>query len=401
MLSRILTSILLFLLPVPAFCQQDSLPGSNPAGGMDVKDWLAQNRWIKARPESDRFLFVIPVIGVNPSAGFIYGGGLTYTYKSQKNGKRFSMLSSNASYSTKRLVNLNVKSNLFVLGERLFLNGDWRCFVITEDTYGLGSAVKDTTQSVRYNFVRFHETASWKIFPGFFAGIGIHYDHHFNIQDNTPDTGRNISYQYQYSTGHGFDPKQYVTTGFSFNLLYDDRDNQVDAYKGYYGNINYRVNETAFGSSKNSTMLLTEFRAFYPLDGEKDRHILAFWLYGNFVTSGNVPYLMLPALGYDQRQKTGRGYAFGRFRGEDMVYAESEYRFLISSRTGILGGVIFSNLTSTSDNENKIKLLNYVQPAYGTGLRVLLDKISRTRLQLDVAMGQNRVVFYFGIRETF
>ena len=85
----------------------------------------------------------------------------------------------------------------------------------------------------------------------------------------------------------------------------------------------------------------------------------------------------------------------------DMLYAESEYRFNISPRTGILGGVIFANLTSTSDKENNIELLNYIQPAYGTGLRIMLDKESRTRLEFDAAVGKGKIGFYFGIRETF
>ena len=131
--------------------------------------------------------------------------------------------------------------------------------------------------------------------------------------------------------------------------------------------------------------------------------ILAFitnWLYGNFVVSGAVPYLSLPALGYDQRQRTGRGYAFGRIRGEDFLYAESEYRFSLSPKTNILGAVIFANLSSTSSRANNIALLKYIWAAYGAGLRIMLDKESRTRLNFDAAMG-TKFEFYIGIRETF
>jgi hypothetical protein len=382
------------LLSISGFCQVDST--------IDIRNWLAQHGLGKPKPAKNSFLFLLPVVGVNPSSGFIYGIGLTYTYKPKGMGDMLSTISSNFSYSAKKLMNLNVKSNLFAFGDKLFLNGDWRYFIISETTYGRGSSLKNTGQSLRYKFIRIHETASLKVVSNLYAGIGIHYDHYFDIDDKTVDTGgTNISYHYQYSISHGFNPKQYVTSGFSLNLIFDNRDNQINTYKGYYINVNYRIDKTFLGSSKNNTILLTESRFFIPLDGKRHRHILALWFYGDYVISGNVPYLMLPAIGYDQRQKSGRGYPFGRFRGENMLYGESEYRFPISYKTGILGGVIFTNFTTTSSQEDKIRLLDYIQPAYGAGLRIMLDKKTRTRLELDVANGNGKLGLYFGIRETF
>ncbi|MBK6967539.1 MAG: hypothetical protein IPH20_27485 [Bacteroidales bacterium] len=48
---------------------------------------------------------------------------------------------------------------------------------------------------------------------------------------------------------------------------------------------------------------------------------------GNFATNGEFPYLMLPATAYDQRGRSGRGYTQGRFRGNNFLYGETEYRF--------------------------------------------------------------------------
>jgi outer membrane protein assembly factor BamA len=393
-ITLFLSAVSGIFLSTKGFCQEGAK--------MDMRDWLAKRGLEKPRPAKNNFLFLLPVVGANPSAGFIYGAGLTYAYQSKDESTRLSTVSSNASYSTKRLVNLNVKTNQFAFGDRLFLNGDWRYFVISETTYGLGSSIRTAGQSLRYALTRIHETASFKLVRNFFAGIGIHYDHQFHIDDKTVDAGDTAkSYHYQYSIRNGFNPRQNTTSGYSLNLLFDNRDNPINAYKGYYININYRINETAFGSEKNSSILLTEYRSFFSLDGEKRRHILALWLYGNYLISGNLPYLMLPAIGYDQRQKSGRGYPFGRFRGESMLYAEAEYRFPISVKTGILGGVVFCNLTSTSNQEKKISLLNYIQPAYGAGIRIMVDKMSRTRLQLDGAVGNRKLGLYFGIRETF
>jgi len=410
--------MLSIIFPFIAFCQQDTVKANSVYHQQDIKDWLAQKGWIKEKPAKDKFLLIIPIIASNPAAGFVFGGGLSYAYKSSPTDKRLSSATANASYSSKKLLNLNVKSNVFAFNERMVLNGDWRYMVNVETTYGLGTkkfgnstgdvdingyetSIDSLGQSLRYNQIRIHETASWTLFPNFFAGLGFNFDYHYTIKDQTLANGDTAgSYHYEYSIRHGFNALHYTTSGFSLNLLFDSRDNQVNAYTGYYANVNYRINLTGLGSTQNSTMLLTEFRSFYSLDALQ-RNILAFWFYGNFVTSGEVPYLLLPSLGYDQRQKTGRGYTFGRFRGENMVYGESEYRFPISPRSGILGGVVFLNLTSTSDLYNHIKTLEYIRAGYGGGLRIMLDKTSRTRLEVDIGVGEHKVGFYLGASETF
>ena len=385
---------------------------------MDIYDWLIQKKWIKKKPEKKSFLLVIPIVASNPTAGIIFGGGLTYIYKSGSTSSKLSTMTSNATYSTKGLVNLNIKSNVFVLNNLIVLNGDWRYLVNAETTYGLGSqkytpvasvdlngyeSVSDTTgQPLKYSQIRIHETASRQLFPNFFAGIGFQFDSRFHIKDYTTEDGDSAkSYHFQYSKQNGFSATNYITSGVGFNFLFDSRDNQVNAYRGYYANLNYLVNLTALGSTKNSSLLLAEYRSFYSLGRTKNGNVLAFWLYGNFVISGSTPYLALPSIGNDQRQRSGRGYPFGTFRGEDLVIGESEYRFPISQTTGILGGVLFVNATSTSNRLAGIDLLQYLRPAYGGGLRIMLEKKSKTRLQIDMAVAEHKIGFYFGAQETF
>jgi outer membrane protein assembly factor BamA len=427
---KIVLSIFFSLSFYVVFAQEDSLNHKNEIQQPDsmnhkigfrqedISDWLLQKRITKKKKAPKQsYLLIIPFIASNPAAGVIFGGGLNYAFKANKQDTRVSAISSNASYSTKGLLNLNVKSNLFIDHERLFLNGDWRYMINNETTYGLGSAKTSSEmtgiggiptstdslgQQLKYNQVRFHETVSREVFKNFYAGIGFHYDYFYGIKDGSLDAGDTVnSHHYQYSIEHGFNYQKYTVSGLSLNLLYDSRDNQVNAYKGYFANVNFRVNSTGLGSSENSTILLTEFRAFYSLGKSLNKQVLAFWLYGNFVTSGNMPYLLLPAVGYDQRQRTGRGYTFGRFRGENMIYGETEYRFPISRHTGILGGVLFLNATTTSDKETSLGLFEYIRPAGGVGLRIMMDKVTRTRLEVDGARANKTTSFYLGAQETY
>src|SRR4051812_43045150 len=247
-----------------SFCQADSLKPLKPLKPpyqfhqQDIGDWLAKLRKKPPPAEKNSFLIIIPWVSSNPTAGFIVGMGLSFAYKKNKTDQYLSVVTGSASYSTNKQVSTSLKTNMYVAKGKLNLNGDWRYLINNETTYGLGTdkfhnkgvitngapTADDTTgQSLRYTQVRFYETASMKLFKNFFAGIGYHYDYYYDIRDHTlekGDTGLSIHHNYSYE--HGFSSEKYTTSGFSLNFLFEGRDNQVNAYKGYYFNVNYRIN---------------------------------------------------------------------------------------------------------------------------------------------------------------
>ena len=116
---------------------------------------------------------------------------------------------------------------------------------------------------------------------------------------------------------------------------------------------------------------------------------------------GTAPYLSLPGTNYEMKNRSARAYVQGRFRGEDLVYAEMEYRFPISKCTGVLGGVLFVNGTTTSNRDGGVKIFDYTKAGYGFGLRVAADKSSRTNIAIDVGFGEKSTGIYFGAAEVF
>jgi len=115
----------------------------------------------------------------------------------------------------------------------------------------------------------------------------------------------------------------------------------------------------------------------------------------------------LPAVGWDQFGRSGRAYTQGRFRGIDVVYGEVEYRFPLQKKKETFGGVIFANGTTASNRNDfaevdDIKLFEYIDYAYGAGLRIMIDKKSRANLSIDYAIGKyGSQGFYLGINEVF
>ncbi len=107
------------------------------------------------------------------------------------------------------------------------------------------------------------------------------------------------------------------------------------------------------------------------------------------------------AIGEDQKARSGRAYVAGRYRGEDLVYGEVEYRFPISQCSKILGGVLFVNATTASNRYADVNLFSYVRPGVGFGFRFMINKHFRTNINFDIGFGYRSEGFYFSGTETF
>ena len=86
---------------------------------------------------------------------------------------------------------------------------------------------------------------------------------------------------------------------------------------------------------------------------------------------------------------------------EHLAYGEIEYRGTVT-RNGLLGVVAFLNTTSVDNEDAGKKLFADFAPAAGFGLRVLLNKHSRTNLTADYGWGKaGSRGLYLGIQEAF
>ena len=368
---------------------------------------------IKSQLSKNNFFLVIPVIGSSPATGFLYGGVAQYTFKGKKAEDRYSAFNVGATYTTNKQLLVNIKNNLLLNHNKIYLSGDWRYYIFSQNNYGLGTDIipslkedsefvlESLAEPMNYDYFKFHQTVSFNIVSDFYVGAGIHLDGYANIVDKQLDVSNNLlTAHYKYSRQYGFNTNEYYINGMSLNLVFDSRDNQVNANNGWYGNINYRVNPALGKNQASSSVLFTEFKYYIPLSESNLQHVLAFWTYGQFLTHGNLPYLNLPSIGWDKTSRGGRGYTQGLFRGQNLVYLETEYRFPITCNQ-LISGTVFANFTSASDQDRQVKLFDAVQPAFGVGLRILIDKSTKTNLILNQAWGKHSSAFYLNAGETF
>lgn len=365
------------------------------------------------KPTKNNFFLVIPAIGSQPATGFFFGGVAQYTFKGKEAADKYSIANLGITYTTKKQWLINVKNNILLNDNRIFLSGDYRLYVFSQPNYGLGTdiiphhskkagfSIDSIAQSMDYNYFKFHQTVSFEVAKNFYVGGGINLDWYSSIKDKELDVANgNLTYHYNYSQKYGFNNLEYFLSGMSLNLVHDSRDNQVNSTHGRFANINYRFNPVLFNNQEYSNVLYAEYRGFFPLSNKNKNYILAVWTYGQFVTRGKVPYLNLPAIGWDQRSRSGEGYTQGLFRGNGLVYLSTEFRFPITCNQ-MLSGVVFTNFVTASNNDTNTALFNSIQPAAGVGLRILIDKKTRTNIIVDYAWGNNSKGFYLNAGETF
>lgn len=377
-------------------------------------------------PPPDLAIVPMPMFGANPTLGFAFGvmPGLSW-YLGSPDDTGMSVGVFTAIYTTNKQFITTFRGNVFTSGDRINLLTDLRFQITSQPTYGLGSGPQSSTylensdvhhrdsyrfipahQMMAYNYFRLHQTVFFRYRDTrFFFGPGYHLDVIYNIDDHLLDLSAvppRITHHFYYNTLKGFNTKHYVMSGAALNILYDSRDNTANPYRGRYALINWRVISPAIGSASNSSLLWLEYRDYFNLSARRPRHLIALWVYESSVLWGNLPYMNLPAVGWDMFSRSGRAYTSGRFRGEDLFYAETEYRFPLQRYRETLGGVVFVNAVTASSRTQNLGIFRYVNWAGGVGLRIMVNKRARTNYTIDYAWATNGAQgLYLGLNEVF
>lgn len=364
------------------------------------------------KPQALTSFIILPTLGYQPATGFKGGFISQYSFR-EKEDDRISLLAGGASYSAKKQILTYAKNNMYLKEDTYFLTGDLRYYVFSQSNFGLGSDIvpygdafdsfnyEAIEEPMKYNYFKFHQTANYKILSNIYAGLGIHVDSYDQIRDELLNVAENkLTEHYKYSQEYGYNDKHYTVAGGSLNLIYDGRDNLINTNSGLFVNVSYRFNPEINSSQQQSTTVTLDSRYFIPLSTKNKQHVLGFWLYGQFLTSGNLPYLNLPAIGWDQNSRSGKGYIQGLFRGANLAFLETEYRFPIL-KNQLISGTVFANATSASDVAGNLDLFHTIQPAVGVGLRVLLDRNTLTNFVMNFGLGRDSQTFYFNDGEGF
>jgi outer membrane protein assembly factor BamA len=357
---------------------------------VDLSDvWSAAFRKKKHQKENisdtikkkELLISALPAIGYSLQTKFAIAGilnGAFYTSKSRK--ENISSVLMNITYSQNKQILFPIQSNIWTKGNKYNLYTDWRYLKFPSTTYGLGGNTRlSDGYLMDYSYLRFYQTLLRSIAPNWYAGLGYDLDYYWNIKEINPPVGVQTDLQKYGLT------KRATASGTTLNLKYDNRKNSINPENGYFASLTYRSNFTFIGSDASWQSIVLDLRKYNKLPFSS-KNILAFWGYVWLTPGGGKPtYMLLPSTGNDVNNNSGRGYIQGRFRSKNMLYLESEYRFGITNN-GLVGGVVFVNAQSFSDKTTEKFQTVYL--GWGAGLRLKVNKYSRTNIAIDYGFGE-------------
>jgi hypothetical protein len=377
---------LLIFLPSWLFCQHRQHINDADSIQVDLADFLKK---IRNQPPSDTvrkknklYISVLPAAGYTLHTRFAVSIGANGAFfLDDPDSVKLSVVNINVTYSQKHQLMIPTQWNIWTKRNRYNLVGNCNFYRYPEFTYGLGGAQNslDRADPIRYYYLMFRQTVLKQIYPNIYIGPGYNLDVHWHIvETGLPDLSTTDFQLYGKTT-------RSMSSGVTFNFLYDNRKNPINPARGYHLHFIYRNNATLLASNNNWQSVLFDLRKYFSLS-DHGHHVLAFWSYTWLVIKGKPPYLELPATGWDMYSNQGRGYIQSRFRGRRLIDLESEYRFDII-RNGLFGGVVFAGVQSASEwPGNQIKFL---WPSAGVGVRVKINKHSNTNIAVDYAWGKD------------
>lgn len=349
----------------------------------DLGDVLHSAFHIKPSAKKKDTIGTRPIISVVPAIGYslqsrlaiLLSGNMAFRTAPQS---KVSTVISALAYTENKQVTLPIISNIWSHDNNYDFVGEVRLYHYPQSTFGLGSSSSIESEApMDYDYVRFSEVALRKITGDFYAGGGYIIDYHTDITIQPTENGTVSDYL-------TYDPRKHTTSsGFTLNGQYDTRDSPINPTKGFYATFEFRESLEALGSTSTWNSLILDVRRYLTFPSGS-KNVLALWSYDWLTLSGKPPYLDLPSTLWDANTNAGRGYIQGRFRGAQMVYGETEYRYQIT-HNGLLGGVAFFNVQSFSAAPGT--RLQAVQPGFGPGLRIKLNKVSKTNICVDYGFG--------------
>ncbi len=183
--------------------------------------------------------------------------------------------------------------------------------------------------------------------------------------------------------------------GFGLGLLYDNRHNVLNVRDGFFSELAFLSYNDAWGSDYSFTSILSDTRLYRPIN---KRDVLAAQLLGQFNT-GETPFNQLALMGGESIM---RGYYLGRFRDNNQIAAQVEYRMLpLPFRfTKRWGATVFGSTGTVFPSFKEISTKDLVWSA-GGGVRFLLFPKKDIYSRLDVAFTKEKPGFYIFIGEAF
>jgi outer membrane protein assembly factor BamA len=253
--------------------------------------------------------------------------------------------------------------------------------------FGIGpESPEEHIAQVNANLIQIKERVLRKIRPSLYTGLEIDYQRLSSVEF-IPHSNEIHEYP------HGASGSSNL--GIGTGILYDNRHNILNVRHGFFAELAFINYHHAWGSDLSFTSMIADTRIYRPVN---ERDVLALHFFGQFII-GNAPFNQLSLMGGESIM---RGYYLGRYRDNNQLAAQAEYRFLPLpwSFTRRWGAALFAGTGTVFNDSKSLTIKNLVWSA-GAGLRFLLFPKKDIYTRLDVAFTREGTGIYLFIGEAF
>ena len=358
--------------------------------------WLPRfiNRMYFDKDSTKKSSFVVlPILTSAPETGLEIGGAGLYSFYSDTvaaNHTRVSNIYPYISITTKGQSHFSVSTNYWSPKNTYNFTGSVSYINYPFDFYGIGNSTYDKDiESVDEKRFKLNLGADWQVAKNLYAGFVA--------------GGFNYKYTGVDSTGDHFGnepPVENIYGGVSIfvgpSLVYDSRDNNTYSTKGIIINAYYNgMHGIMSNNGYVGGFFNVEYSQFFLLN---KKLVLGLDIQEQSLTGGLSPFYLLPALGSDEMM---RGYYNGRYRDRNFIAGQTELRYRINDRIGIVG------FAGTGEVAHNMFSISTLKPDYGGGVRYFFDTEKGLSIRADYGIGekvageQRQSGFYIGLGQSF
>jgi outer membrane protein assembly factor BamA len=336
-----------------------------------------------------RNFFGFPAVIYSPETTFSFGGAGTLYFKiGHEPEVRTSSIQALALYSLRGQAVLGAESTIYFHNEKYVLKSHVSVSHFPDRFWGIGNDAKEEDLE-KYTITQFYIYPQLlrKIYKKLFAGISYEIQNVFSVEYGVDKQPGASLFDVQQVDGR----KGSLVSGLGLVVLYDTRNSAFSPDKGFYFSYTFNDFHPRVGSDFSYTNHFIDARKYFSMGKNK---VLAFQLINNF-NEGDVPIRSLTSIGSSSML---RGYYDGRYVDKNLFGIQTEYRFPIKGRFGM---VAFAALGRVGATVSEIYSFQNMKPSFGTGLRYAIDKKEKLNLRLDFGIGRKSDGIYFNLTEAF
>ena len=334
-----------------------------------------------------RFL-TYPTIAYSPETSLEIGFSSLYVYYTKRDTtNRLSEISAFTFLTLQNQYGLWLDHAMYSHADKFFFLGKIRLQSFPLLYYGIGSDTpKEYQARVDANQIWIKERVLRKIRKNVFLGLELDFQRLSKVDFVKNEDYESIDFPLGYQ---GF-----TNFGIGTGIVYDNRHNVLNVRDGFFSELGFLHYNPIFSDFEFDSFF-SDTRIYRPV-GKKN--VFAAQLLGQF-TTGNVPFNQLALLGGESMM---RGYYTGRFRDNNQIAAQTEFRFLplplgFSKR---IGASVFGSVATVFPTIREISVKELVW-AGGAGLRFLLFPKKDIYTRIDYSFTREGGGLYVLIGEAF